>query len=477
MSEENNNEILLEGILQEGYGIIPKIFMKLKLNDILNVIYENEKEKEIKSEKNNIKGQGKNLKLIMCYLLTFGKNECFPKIGTIVEDLEISEPVVIESLKLLELLGCIEKKKLFKHKQVRNNKYIIKIFKDNFITNLKNLSLNLKKFKHINNTKDNNTNLFSKENNSSLRKQIVDFNRKKKVKFKYSLEEIKSIFSYINLWNNTLNTLSNKHKLDKMSKTLENLYEKINALKDGTFLKKYYICKKEIQDNKYDINELKKGLSEERIKEGIKNSLLQFESGYYPYTEKDKKRILSKSLDQTIYNEKHNTKLNSSFLKCLYNKPIKKDEKLENEIILNKDEEYAFNILTELNCFDEKYISQLSVDLYKKYYIIMYKKIDGVIAKDILVYKIESFEYFCNLFKEYVEKKKQDNEELETDKKFDFKMFRSLINQNGDDSHLWKDFINYLDKVYGINFKVSEMDIILYKETMKELAKENSKNT
>lgn len=342
-------------------------------------------------------------------------------------------------------------------------------------TKLKNNNKKINKFKLINKINKE----FSKENNNcSLKEQMIDsLNSKRKYKFKYSLDQIKNSFPYIDLWNDCLNKLPNKHKLNKMSKVLEDCYEKINALKNGTFLNKYYIGKKEIENNKININELKQGLSDERIKEGIKNSLLQFELCYYPYTEKDKLRMLPRSLNQTIYNDDNRFNMKSSFLKCLYNKPIKKDEKLEKQIILNKDEEYAFSILTELNCFDEKDISQLSVDLYKKYYSIMYRKVDGIIAKDILSYKVGDFEYFCNLFKEYIEKKKQDNEDLEADKKFDFKMFRSLINQNKDDSHLWKDFTNYLDKVYGINFKISEMEILLYKETMKELAKENSKNT
>ena len=63
----------------------------------------------------------------------------------------------------------------------------------------------------------------------------------------------------------------------------------------------------------------------------------------------------------------------------------------------------------------------------------MNKKIDGIIAKNILSYKIGDFESFINYFYHFVKYRKEINEEIQdVSKKFNFKMFHSLTNKDNE---------------------------------------------
>ena len=71
----------------EGYGIIPKKFLK-------------------------IKGLSVFAKCIGAYFLSYtgaGKNQCWPSIALICEDLEISKPTVIKAINELIKIGVVKK--------------------------------------------------------------------------------------------------------------------------------------------------------------------------------------------------------------------------------------------------------------------------------------------------------------------------------------------------------------------------------
>jgi len=95
----SNNKIVLSGIFTEGYGIIPKKLMRMKLN--------------------------KNLKLILAYMLSYtgGGDTCFPGIRTIASDLELSTTTVTKYLKDAVREGLIIKSKYNDNPMNHANKY------------------------------------------------------------------------------------------------------------------------------------------------------------------------------------------------------------------------------------------------------------------------------------------------------------------------------------------------------------------
>jgi hypothetical protein len=86
-----SDKIQLSGIFENGYGIVPKKLMKMKFDNKIG------------------KQRGKNVKLVLCYLLSYSGSgaSAFPSIRTISDDLEISRPTVIEAIKNAEELSLI----------------------------------------------------------------------------------------------------------------------------------------------------------------------------------------------------------------------------------------------------------------------------------------------------------------------------------------------------------------------------------
>lgn len=96
----------LEGIFENGYGIIPKKFMKMEFGNIIG------------------KEKGQKVKLIICYLLSYSGagNSAFPGLNTIARDLEMSKMTVVAALKNAESLGLITIKK---GNRKKSNTYIL----------------------------------------------------------------------------------------------------------------------------------------------------------------------------------------------------------------------------------------------------------------------------------------------------------------------------------------------------------------
>lgn len=90
------------GILDEGYGIIPKLVMMDQRLDVY-------------------------AKAVLAYLLSFtgkGKIECWPAINTIAEHLQISRGKVIQSIQILGANNYLKKDKLFSDDPMKkHNRY------------------------------------------------------------------------------------------------------------------------------------------------------------------------------------------------------------------------------------------------------------------------------------------------------------------------------------------------------------------
>jgi hypothetical protein len=115
----SENKIELGGIFLEGYGIIPKKLMKMKMKNI-----------QVKVGQRTVNVKGYYIKLVLAYMLSYtgaGKNECFPSIRTIANDLEISQDVIVNSIKAAVKLNLIDKKQMYPDNPLKhNNKYILK---------------------------------------------------------------------------------------------------------------------------------------------------------------------------------------------------------------------------------------------------------------------------------------------------------------------------------------------------------------
>lgn len=188
----SENKIEFGGIFSEGYGIIPKKLMKMKFDDKVG------------------KQKGKNIKLVLSYMLSFtgaGKFDCFPSIESISNDLEISKPTVIEAINNAVNLGLISKEQMFPNDPLKhNNKYILKfmdiggvntVSKESLLTCENGLTFKVNTFEQNNNNINNNTN-----NNNSL------FDSDESGLGKNNI--IKEIIDYLNLKANRGYTYHNK---------------------------------------------------------------------------------------------------------------------------------------------------------------------------------------------------------------------------------------------------------------------------
>jgi len=148
-----SDKVELSGIFNEGYGVIPKKLMKMQFD------------KEVGKQK------GKNIKLVLAYMLSFtgaGKIECFPSIETIANDLELSKPTVIEAINNAVKLNLIDKEQMYPDDPLKhNNKYILKfmnisgidvVSKESLLTGSNGLTYKVKTFEQNNNIINNNIN-------------------------------------------------------------------------------------------------------------------------------------------------------------------------------------------------------------------------------------------------------------------------------------------------------------------------------
>lgn len=99
---------MIPEIFSDGYGIIPKRIMRCKELSVYS-------------------------KTVIAYFLSYtggGRIECWPKIATIAEDLQISESTVKKAIIELVNNGLVEKLKLYDDPLKNNNKYRITILEN-----------------------------------------------------------------------------------------------------------------------------------------------------------------------------------------------------------------------------------------------------------------------------------------------------------------------------------------------------------
>lgn len=201
--------------------------------------------------------------------------------------------------------------------------------------------------------------------NTPKNKYILNKNQKNK------------IFPIIEIWNKNNNT--SNHSVNRNSKVLFKIYNYIESLMDGSFIKNYNIPSEFLTKIKADRSELKKGLSINRIIEGINNYLLEFESGYYPFSKKEKDK-LPKSLEHILYNL-YNGCI-SIFLKVLYSPP-----KFVDDMVSMKKDKYPKITKLYLGKFLEKDENELSILEKNK----LIKNVNEIVQeyKDICGFKIK----------------------------------------------------------------------------------------
>jgi hypothetical protein len=152
---------------------------------------------------------GKNIKLVLAYMLSYtgAGNECFPSIQTIANDLEVSTDLVIESIKISNELGLIDKKKMYPNDPLKhNNKYILKFLtseksnydiRENRITCSDGSNFVVATVEQNNNSINNN-NINNKKSKKTLFSQLKEkYNSFMLKLMKYTQNEINEI-----IWNN-----------------------------------------------------------------------------------------------------------------------------------------------------------------------------------------------------------------------------------------------------------------------------------
>lgn len=205
----------------------------------------------------------------------------------------------------------------------------------------------------------------------------LDKNNTPRNKYILNKDQKNKIFPIIKMWNKNNNT--SNHSVNRNSKVLFKIYNYIESLMDGSFIKNYNIPSEFLTKIKADRSELKKGLSINRIIEGINNYLLEFEPGYYPFSKKEKDK-LPKSLEHILYNL-YNGCI-SIFLKVLYSPP-----KFVDDMVSTKKDKYPKITKLYLEKFLEKDENELSILEKNK----LIKNVNEIVQeyKDICSFKIK----------------------------------------------------------------------------------------
>jgi hypothetical protein len=211
------------------------------------------------------------------------------------------------------------------------NKYQLGILKDDSSAKIElggSAKIELGGSAKIAHTKDNSLNT-SFKNKYTTSKEVV---RKSKENSSCS-EKDKEFQKLLSFWNKQENISHHKPG----TKTVADAYKYFCMLRAGTFPA---IAADIAAKNKIDKSLCKHKFTTEEIIKGIKNYLLQFEPGYWPF-EPEQKKSLSKRLPDVLYNSR--LACVSPFLKCYSNKPARQGE----TVIKNKYAQTGFELMKE----------------------------------------------------------------------------------------------------------------------------------
>jgi hypothetical protein len=209
----------------------------------------------------------------------------------------------------------------------------------------------------------------SKKNPSKL-KERIDLNKKENTPKKRKIllsdyfpiendDPIKIEFKELILWCNKTGFLTNQ-KIDKPTQSLYSAFLSFRSMRNGTFS----IHASNINAWKFPLpKECLNGkiYSVEEIKEIIMKYGLQFQAGYWPFTQREKDN-LAKTLDQILYSP-FNKECPSPFLKVMIQPPKKVEEK-KMEPKEKLIDENCFNRM--LDAFEWDEISETRITLAEK---------------------------------------------------------------------------------------------------------------
>ncbi len=184
---------------------------------------------------------------------------------------------------------------------------------------LENNSLNALSDINLNALSDNRIVMSEKSDitkNSNLENLIEKkYNDLPKSKIKKQIIYSNDFKEIISLWN-SINRIASKHK-NLNTKTIKESYKQYRYLLNGTFIKNNCILKETLI--KYNIPIEDRKYTHTEIIQMLKNVMLGFEDGYYPFTLKEKKDKMPRTLLAAFFSDYFSCK--SLMLKCYYNKP------------------------------------------------------------------------------------------------------------------------------------------------------------
>lgn len=311
---DENNEIVLEGILSGGYGIIPKKIMQAQ-----NIgVYE---------------------KLLLAYMLSFsggGRDICYPSYMKMQQDLNVGRTTLSKSVKNLCDKGYIRVDKLYPDDKYKNNNKYTLLF---LSWDVHNANMACSRDEHPqssartynNNIINNNIlNISSKED---IWNSDEFHNKPSSIKEKQTTSsDQKEYFPhpFLEYWNSKPNLRT--HKVT--SKDYQNAAGMFNMLQNGVFGNLYRIEHEYAQTNKIKPETMRKVFTEEEIKAVIDKFDLMCSSDYVSKI----KDGYPKSCSAFLWNPK----TNRSFFMALYSsdndiKPIKEAPMRQDVIDYYKD--------------------------------------------------------------------------------------------------------------------------------------------
>ena len=160
------------------------------------------------------------------------------------------------------------------------------------------------------------------EETSKTKKSLSD-----KKEIKISDKAIDKYKVLIERWNGIGQATS--HDINKKTKTLKKIITLFQQLEAGTFFRYTGIDKKWCADNNVPVEWMNKKFTLSEISKGIRHMGQQFKPGFWPYTPEQKKKLLPKSLAESLYNPYGGCA--SVFLKALANPPKEVEPLPENK--------------------------------------------------------------------------------------------------------------------------------------------------
>lgn len=317
------------------------------------------------------------------------------------------------------------------------------------INNINNTNNN--KINNIEFLGDSNESLKTKEALASLSLNNKKTNIPKEKKFNITpIENNKDFLLLLKEWNSTPN--ATKHnKLD--TKTVVDAFAWFNRLLDGSFCRyATNVTADWLKNIDAPFKWLSKKWTIEEIKEGIRRIGLQWQGGYWPYTEEEKKKILPKSLATSFYSP-YNKSCPSVFFKVMAKAPIQNGQLTENEESQYKPYLDIYNVALNINDRDKprivKYIKSI-LNVHKSVCNSLIKvnneKIERHVIEEELGTNFNSAIGFINIPEILIKNHADFIYECKMSWK-DFKLSAVSFSPHGG---LWDKFIEWLENRYNI---------------------------